>query len=85
MFLKFCFGDKTCSIAFMESVLPSHKYWGSALAVAIILKFWRLGQMCVKLSLSLQWMSLDAEQSGGRGAGSCRARRNTGLANSLFT
>lgn len=56
MFLKFCFWEKICSVAFIESALPGPEHWGSALAVAVILKVWELGQMSVKLSLVLQWI-----------------------------
>lgn len=69
MFLKFCFWEKIYSVAFIESALPGHEHWGSALAVAVVLKFCGLGQMCVKLSLVPQWMSVDAGQSGELPAG----------------
>lgn len=48
MFLKFCFWEKICSVTFIESALPGPEHWGSALAVAVILKVWELGQMSVK-------------------------------------
>lgn len=69
MFLKFCFWEKIYSVALIESALPGHEHWASALAVAVVLKFCGLGQMCVKLSLVPQWMSVDAGQSGELPAG----------------
>lgn len=52
MILKLYFGNKICSVAFIENVLPGYEYWGSALARAVILKFWRLGKIYAKLSLA---------------------------------
>lgn len=52
MTLKFCFGNKIFSVAFIESVLPGHEYWGSTLAGAVILKFWRLGKISAQFSLA---------------------------------
>lgn len=69
VFLKFCFWEKICSVAFIESALPGPEHWGSALAVAVILKFWELGQMSVKLSLVLQWISMGAGQARGMETG----------------
>lgn len=79
MFLKFCFWEKVCSVAFIESALPGHEYWGSALAAAVTLTFWGLGQM----SEIIPCPAVDL--CGGRtvSGGSCRARTETGLADSF--
>lgn len=82
MILKFSFGNKICSVAFIENVLPGHEYWGSALAGAAILKIWRLGKIGAKLSLAQLSVSMDPESS--REPGSCRARRDTGPAVPLY-
>lgn len=62
--------EKICSVGFVESASSGHEYWGSALAAAVLLKFWGLGQMSVKLSLVLQWISVDVGQSREDPAGS---------------
>ena len=62
MFFKFCFWEKICSVAFIESALPGHEYWGSALAAAVILKSWGLGQMS-KIIPCPAVISADAGQS----------------------